>query len=142
MTLGPSDGGSRPETRGPQGGSAPVDDVSIVPGLGDPVPAQRADAPLGSPDLSRGRPLDLSQDPDRFDNAHDPVQQPLVVGPLDLSQDPDRMPRPGEGQSLTDLLGRGAMEDERNPYSWAFGLLGVLAFLAVVAYLFGEVLSA
>jgi hypothetical protein len=82
--------------------------------------------------------LDPANDPDRFD----PTEQPVVVGPLDLSQDPDRMPRPGEGQSLTDLLGKErSYEEDRDGYEWVFGLLGVLAFLALVTFLFSNVLS-
>jgi hypothetical protein len=92
--------------------------------------------------------LDPAKDPDRFDpdrfdpDPFDPTEQPVVVGPLDLSQDPDRMPRPGEGQSLTDLLGKErSYEEDRDGYEWVFGLLGVLAFLALVAFLFSNVLS-
>jgi hypothetical protein len=91
--------------------SRDVHDPSIVPGLGDP---------------------------DRFD----PAAPAVPPGPLDPAKDPDRMPRAGEGRSLTDLVGkRGAQEDERDSYTWALGLLGVLGFLALVAYLFGEVLA-
>ena len=110
-------------------------DTSIVPGLADPVPAPREALPTG--------PMDLSQDPDRFENAHlDPVEQPVVVGPLDLSQDPDRMPKPGSGQSLTDLIGKErSYEEDRDGYEWIVGLLAVLAFLALVAFFFNSVLS-
>lgn len=121
MTLGPSD--ARPD-------GAPVPsqehDPSIVPGLADPVPAPRV------------QPLDMSKDPDRFD----PHASISVVGPLDPRRDPVRADA-GRGQSLTDLVGKkGAYEEERDNYTWALGLLGVLAFLALVAFLFGEVLSA
>jgi hypothetical protein len=143
-----------PDARRPDG--AGEHDPSIVPGLVDPVPAPRADAPGPQP----GGPLDMSQDPDRFvptrpaaptgpvDMSQDPDRfdssaSISVVGPLDPSRDPDRMPRAGQGQSLTDLVGKKrAHEDERDSYTWALGLLGVLAFLAAVAYLFGEVLGA
>jgi hypothetical protein len=153
MTLGPSDARDRPE-----GAPASSDDrdASIVPGLDDPVPAPRAGAAHGS---QRVQPLDMSKDPDRFDPTRpavppgpldmsqdpdrvDPTASLSVVGPLDPARDPDRMPRAGEGQSLTDLVGkRGAQEEERDNYTWALGLLGVLAFLALVAFLFGEVLG-
>jgi hypothetical protein len=97
----------------------------------------------------RTRPLDLSQDPDRFENGFDVTDHPRVVEPtraLDPAQDPDRydpgrdLP-PGQGQSLTDLLGEGSYEGQRDGYQWVAGLLGVVAFLALVAFLFGEVLS-
>ena len=148
MTLGPHD-------QDPQG---PREDPSIVPGLADPVPAPRGDLGPGlrrvqpldmsqdpdryDPSAAAGPtgPLDMSQDPDRFDPALDPVQQPVVVGPLDLSRDPDRMP--GQGQSLTDLIGKDrSYEEDRDGYEWIFGLLAVLAFLAIVAFFFSSVLS-
>ena len=110
-------------------------DQPAVPGLG------RAD----------GQPLDMSQDPDRYDPARDtgpvfdPDEHPRVVepvGPLDMSQDPDRFLPPGQGQSLTDLLGKaGTYEGDRDGYQWIAGLLGVLAFLALVAFLFQSVLE-
>ena len=122
-------GPSGAEDGAEHGDDAPVEDASIVPGL------------------DAGR-LDMAQDPDRFDpdrfdpDRFDPTQQPVVVGPLDLSQDPDRMPPPGQGQSLTDLLGKErAYEEERDGFEWVFGLLGVLAFLALVAFFFNSVLS-
>ena len=153
MKLGPFDAKDE--------GDAAQEDPSIVPGLADPVPAPRADPgpglrrisqldPTRDPDrydagaaaMPTG-PMDLSQDPDRFENAHlDPVEQPVVVGPLDLSKDPDRMPRPGSGQSLTDLIGKErSYEEDRDGYEWIVGLLAVLAFLALVAFFFNSVLS-
>lgn len=102
-------------------GDAEPDDLSIVPGLG-----------------GRTQPLDLSQDPDRFD----PDAVPELPSALDPAYDPDRYRAPGQGQSLTDLLGReGAFEEKRDGYEWAFGLLFVLGFLALVAFLFNNVLS-
>jgi hypothetical protein len=98
----------------------PVDDVTIVPGLG----------PSG--------PLDMSQDPDRFDPARDAA---APTGPLDMSQDPDRYRPPGQGQTLTDLLGEGAQEDQRDNGQWALGLLAVIAFLALASWFFGSVVS-
>lgn len=105
-----SEGTSRPD----------VDDLTIVPGLG----------PSG--------PLDMSQDPDRYDPVRDAT---APVAPVDMAQDPDRFRPPGQGQTLTDLLGEGAHEDERDNFQWAIGLLSVLAFIALVAWLFGSVLS-
>jgi hypothetical protein len=114
--------------------SDPVDDVSIVPGLG----------PAG--------PLDMSQDPDRYDPASDVVP----AGPLDMSQDPDRYDPASDGvpprqldpardpdrvdRTLPELLGAGAFED-RETSQWVLGLIGVIAFLALVSWLFGSVLS-
>ena len=61
--------------------------------------------------------------------------------PLDMSQDPDRYLPPGQGQSLPELLGEaGTHEGERDNWQWAFGLIGVFLFLALVAWLFSEVL--
>ncbi len=137
-------------------------DPSIVPGLADPVPGPRGDLGPGlrrvqSLDMSKDPdrydpdreqpvaptgPLDMSKDPDRYDPALDPIEQPVVVGPLDLSKDPDRMPKPGSGQSLTDLIGKDrSYEEDRDSYEWIFGLLAVLAFLALVAFFFNSVLS-
>lgn len=96
----------------------PAEDVSIVPGLG----------PSG--------PLDMSKDPDRYDPAADVT---AVGGPLDRSLDPDRYRPPGQGQTLTDLLGEGAHEDKRDNAQWAVGLLSILAFLAFVSWFFSSV---
>lgn len=121
------------------------------------------------------RPLDMSQDPDRFDPdaGFDPEEHPRIVEPaprtprrlgaaddpdrfdpaapelppelprgLDPDHDPDRFLPPGQGQSLPELLGKaGTYEGDRDGYQWVFGLLGVLAFLALVAFLFGNVLT-
>ena len=49
---------------------------------------------------------------------------------------------PGQGQSLPELLGEErTYEGERDGYQWAFGLIGVLVFLALVAFLFANVLE-
>jgi hypothetical protein len=89
--------------------TSPEDDLSIVPGLG-PLPVPRAEA---SPRL------DPALDPDRYDPARD-------------------LP-PGQGQTLPELLGEGAFEEKRDNYQWAIGLLGVLAFLALVSWFFSSV---
>jgi hypothetical protein len=105
---------------------------------------------LEPPD-GRTRPLDMAGDPDRFDATRstepvfDPDEHPRVVEPtapgggLDPAKDPDRFRPPGQGQSLTDLLGEGAHVDGRDGYQWVAGLLGVLGFLALVAFLFQNV---
>lgn len=111
----------------PRDRDSEVDDTSIVPGLG----------PSAYP---ANGPLDMSKDPDRFDAAYEPLPDPTVVGgPLDRSLDPDRYNPPGQGQTLTDLLGEGAHEDTRNNLEWAYGLLGILAFLALVSWFFSAV---
>ena len=87
------------------------------------------------------RRLGAADDPDRFDAAADPAPPELPRG-LDPAYDPDRFSPPGQGQSLVDLLGKeGTQEGDRDNYPWAVGLLGVLAFLALVAFLFSNVLT-
>ena len=81
-------------------------------------------------------------DPDRFEPSREPASPPELPRDLDPRQDPDRFLPPGQGQSLTDLLGKaGTYEGERDGYQWVAGLLGVLAFLALVAFLFQSVLE-
>ena len=90
------------------------------------------------------RGLDMSQDPDRFDpDRVEPAEEaPELPRGLDPAHDPDRYRPPGQGQTLTDLLGKaGAQEDDRDGYQWVAGLLGVFAFLALVAFLFNSVLT-
>lgn len=126
--------------------AATEDDLSIIPGLG-PVPAPRAAAP--------GR-LDPALDPDRYDPARDtarpldPAQdrddalREVPVGRLDPGQDPDRYDPARDvpvGRTLPELLGEGAFEGERNSYEWAYGLLVVVGFLALVSWFFGSVVS-
>lgn len=153
MSTGPHDAnrGDRP----------PDDDPSIVPGLG-PVPQPRpASPPAGrldpalDPDrydasrdtaVPTGR-LDPALDPDRYDPARDTADGHFDAlpttpsGRLDPARAPHRYQPPGQGQSLKDLLGDGAHEDERDNYQWAIGLLAVVAFIALVSFLFGSVLS-
>lgn len=108
-------------------GSVPADDLSIVPGF--------ANGALGD---GRTRPLDPSRDPDRFD----PDAVPELPRGLDPTYDPDRFTPPGQGQSLPDLLGKEATyEGDRDAWQWVYGLLTVLAFLAVVSLLFNYVLT-
>ena len=94
----------------------------------------------------RTRPLDMSKDPDRFDpDAHLRVVEPAPPEHprnLDPAYDPDRFLPPGQGQSLPDLLGKErTYEGDRDNYQWVAGLLGVVAFLALVAFLFNSVLT-
>ena len=79
--------------------------------------------------------LDPRDNPDRF---YDPEPPPVLPRGLDLRRDPDRF----DNATLIELVGRdGAFEDERDNPAWLFGLLGVFAFLALVAALFPYVLS-
>jgi hypothetical protein len=119
------------------------DDLSIVPGM-EPVPTPRTHRDMApDPDryeASQGAvrtgPLDMSQDPDRYDPSHDVAP---TLGPLDPARDPDRYLPPGQGQTLTDLLGEGAHEGERDNYQWAIGLLSVFLFIALVSWFFTSV---
>ena len=136
------------------------DDLSIVPGLvADPVPAPRAEFPGRlDPALDPDRydpvradaayptgPLDLSQDPDRYDPSRDAAP----VGRLDPRLDPDRYDPAGDpaagsgrsGRTLPELLGEGAFEEKRDGYEWALGLLGIIAFIALVSWFFTSVVS-
>ena len=122
------------------------DDLSIVPGLTVPdhVPAPRTHLDMSQDpdryDASPSGPLDMSQDPDRYDPSRDAA--PVApVGRLDPARDPDRYRPPGQGQTLTDLLGEGAHEEPRDNYQWALGLLSVLAFLALVSWFFTSVVT-
>ncbi len=87
------------------------------------------------------RGLDMSQDPDRFDPAREPEAPDLPRG-LDPAYDPDRYRPPGQGQTLTDLLGKeGSQQGDRDGYQWVLGLVGVFLFLGIVAFLFNSVLT-
>ena len=107
----------------------PEPDRPAVPGL--------------EPSDARTPPLDMSKDPDRFDpDEHPRLMEPAPSPRLDPAQDPDRYVRPpGQGQTLTDLLGKGAQEGSRDGYQWVAGLIGVFLFLALVAWLFNSVLT-
>jgi hypothetical protein len=115
---------------------AEEDDVSIVPGLGPSTGA------LPQP-RSATQGLDPALDPDRFDASIDAAPS----GRLDPALDPDRYANaradlpPGQGQTLTELLGDGAFEEPRSTYQWAVGLLAVVVFLALVSWFFGAVVS-
>jgi hypothetical protein len=130
-------GGSRSLTRAEAADPPPWpdDDPSIVPGLGEPgeLPAPRTEA---TPPTH----LDPAGDPDRYD----PGRASAPIGPLDPALDPDRHPAPrevppGQGQTLTELLGEGAHEEKRDGYEWVFGLIGILAFLALTSWFFTSV---
>jgi hypothetical protein len=67
-------------------------------------------------------------------------------GPWDLGKDPDRFDADREqgrdqDRTLPELLGPGAQEEPRAGLEWLAGLLAVLLFLALMAYLFAEVLE-
>jgi hypothetical protein len=101
-----------------------------------PVVASLPTSPPTSPPTSRR--LGAADDPDRFD----PDAAPELPRGLDPAYDPDRFRPPGQGQTLTDLLGKeGSHQGERDGYQWVAGLLGVFLFLALVAWLFNSVLT-
>lgn len=83
--------------------------------------------------MTDGGPLDMSKDPDRYDPAQDssPGLPPQVGGHSGPDQD----------RTLPELLGDGAHEEERAGLEWLAGLAAVVVFLALVAYLFAEVLN-
>ncbi len=94
------------------------------------------------------RRLGAADDPDRFDpdrpdSTSSDTPLPELLRGLDPAYDPDRFaPPPGQGQSLVDLIGKERThEGERDNYQWAIGLVSVLAFLALVAFLFNSVLT-
>jgi hypothetical protein len=124
-------------------------DPPVVPGLAPadgrptpPAPRNGGDdgTPVFEPEEHRPRVLGAADDPDRFDPSAAP--EAPASPRVDPAHDPDRFLPPGQGQSLVDLLGKaGAHEEERDNWQWAFGLLGILVFLGLVAFLFGTVLS-
>jgi hypothetical protein len=97
-------------------------------------------------------PLDPANDPDRFDPDHDAGRDRAPSGPLDWALDPDRYdpvkdtldPLPlgrtgGRRSTLPELIGKEAsFQDSPSPYIWVLGLLGTLAFLLLVAFVFSH----
>jgi hypothetical protein len=95
-------------------------------------------------------PLDPANDPDRFDPERETAAGPS--GPLDWALDPDRfdpvkdVPEPlplgrtgGRRSTLPELIGKDAsFQDSPSPYIWALGLVGTLAFLLLVAFIFSH----
>jgi hypothetical protein len=135
---------SQAQAGGAQAGEAPISarPISAVPISGAPaseVPASEVPAPRVEPPTQAPTHYDRAFDPDRYD----PSRETAPVGRLDPASDPDRFDPvkqvpPGQGQTLPDLLGEGAYEEKRDGYEWAIGLLGVLAFLALVSWSFGS----
>ena len=104
-------------------------------------------------------PLDPANDPDRYDPARDaagPESGP-PSGPLDWALDPDRYDpdadeppkaeRPplllgrtgGRRSTLPELIGKEAsFQDSPSPYIWVLGLIGIVAFLLVFAFVFSH----
>lgn len=99
------------------------------------------------------QPLDPANDPDRYD----PTRADSLAGPLDWALDPDRydpeqdsspkVERPplvlgrtgGRRSTLPELMGKEAsFQDSPSPYIWALGLLGILAFLLLFAFVFSH----
>ena len=130
----------------------PDPDRPAVPGLepadGRTRPLDRAQdpdrfVPEDHPRLIEPAPrvLGAADDPDRYDPERDDPAAPDLPRGLDPAYDPDRYVPPGQGQTLTDLLGKGSQEGERDNYQWVAGLVGVFLFLALVAFLFNSVLT-
>ena len=99
-------------------------------------------------------PLDPANDPDRFDPARDAA---AADGPLDWALDPDRYDpekdapaapeRPplllgrtgGRRSTLPELIGKEAsFQDSPSPYIWVLGLVGIVAFLLLFAFVFSH----
>ncbi|MDT7571284.1 MAG: hypothetical protein QOE05_1458 [Actinomycetota bacterium] len=99
-------------------------------------------------------PLDPANDPDRYD----PTRESAVPeGPLDWALDPDRYdaerddpPKPerpplvlgrtgGRRSTLPELIGKEAsFQDSPSPYIWVLGLIGIVAFLLLFAFVFSH----
>jgi hypothetical protein len=101
-------------------------------------------------------PLDPANDPDRYDPAKDVAREPGDA-PLDWALDPDRfdpdrdtpakVERPplvlgrtgGRRSTLPELIGKEAsFQDTPSPYIWILGLMGTVAFLLLVAFIFSH----
>ncbi|MCW2666217.1 MAG: hypothetical protein JWN57_1179 [Frankiales bacterium] len=91
---------------------------------GEPPPAS------SSGSVPAGR-LDPALDPDRY--------RPGLDLPWDNEQEDPAGAR--GGRTLPRLLGAGAHEDERDNAAWAVGLIGMLLFLGLVAFLFSSVIN-
>jgi hypothetical protein len=92
-------------------------------------------------------PLDPAGDPDRFDPDR-AADEPS--GPLDWALDPDRYDpaadavsdagTDGRRSTLPELIGADrSFQDAPSPYVWVAGLIGVVAFLLLVAFVFSHV---
>ena len=125
--LEPADGRSRPAEP-----DAQHFEVEEHPRVVEPAP--RTSRRLGAAD-----------DPDRFDPERVAAAAdlpPELPRGLDPRHDPDRFVPPGQGQTLTELLGKeGSQEGDRDGYQWVAGLIGVFLFLALVSFLFNSVLT-
>jgi len=105
-------------------------------------------------------PLDPAKDPDRYDPAREGNPDAAPTGPLDWALDPDRYdpaadaaPQPapeprrkavlgrtgGTRETLPELLGEGSFDDKPSPYMFLLGLLGIAAFLLLVALIFSNI---
>jgi hypothetical protein len=105
-------------------------DPALDPDRYDPA-REAAGPPPPDPVVSEG-PLDWALDPDRYDPAADPSR---VRGP----REPLKLGRTGgTSQTLPDLLAEGSFEDKPSPYMFLLGLLGIAAFLGLVAFVFSH----
>ncbi len=139
---------STPDASGPEGRTRPEDttDTTRPETLGPGRPVTGDGVVAEAPSTATGRPLDLSKDPDRVSApgsalppagapvpAAAPSTGPSAVRRLDPSRHPDRY-----DPTLTEMLGDGAQEEARDGYVWLVGLVSVLVFLAVVAFVVGR----
>jgi hypothetical protein len=113
--------------------TAPQDPNAPRRGLDPALDPDRYDATRVEPAAPAGR-LDPALDPDRYDPATDPhrpapePRQPLVLGRTG-----------GTRQTLPDLLAEGSFDDKPSPYMFLLGLLGIAAFLGLVAFVFTHI---
>ena len=128
--------------------STPQDPYGQLPG-GPLDPAQDPDRFDPARDAAPPGRLDPAQDPDRYDPSRDAALPP---GRLDPALDPDRYDRSGQSpreplklgrtggtsQTLPDLLAEGSFDDKPSPYLFLLGLLGVVSFLLLVAFVFSN----
>jgi len=75
--------------------------------------------------------LDPADDPDRYDPTKD--VEPLDRPPLVLGR------TGGRRSTLPELIGKeGSFQDTPSPYIWILGLIGTVAFLLLVAFVFSH----
>ncbi|MCU1590683.1 MAG: hypothetical protein JWP11_1939 [Frankiales bacterium] len=72
-------------------------------------------------------PLDPANDPDRYDPDKD-ERPPLVLGRTG-----------GRRSTLPELIGKEAsFQDSPSPYIWILGLVGIVVFLLLFAFVFSH----
>ncbi|MBK5307467.1 MAG: hypothetical protein JJD92_12330 [Frankiaceae bacterium] len=75
-------------------------------------------------------PRDSANDPDRYDPDQDEPQEP---------ERPPLGRTGGRRSTLPELIGKDAsFQDSPSPYIWVLGLIGIVAFLLLFAYIFSH----